>query len=397
MRLSQHGSTDQAVVIRILDDTTFLPSEDVTNATSGLALWYRREGGLKVAISPASLSALDDAHSDGGILHIDDGYYRLDLPDAAYASGATGFQVGGTVDDRIIEGCYVPLVAFNPQDVVRAGLTALPNVASGSTGAIITSGTGTAQLSTSSGRVLIQSGNGSGQLQFASGILQVSVLQINGSSLGTHVAGHMPVDVRNWVGNSVTPTVITTQLSSLYNTGVNVAQISGDTTAADNLEALLDGNGGTLTGSFTGGITGNITGNLSGSVGSVTAGVTVTTNNDKTGYSLSQAFPANFAALGINGSGHILNVVTCAVNSDFVTPPTANENADALLKRDWAAISGEPAARSTLNALRAIRNKFYRDGDYYRFTKEDDNAIAWSALATTDVAGVPVIGLDPTT
>lgn len=34
-------------------------------------------------------------------------------------------------------------------------------------------------------------------------------------------------------------------------------------------------------------ITGNITGNLSGSVGSVTSGVTVTTNNDKTGYALS--------------------------------------------------------------------------------------------------------------
>lgn len=36
-------------------------------------------------------------------------------------------------------------------------------------------------------------------------------------------------------------------------------------------------------------IVGDITGNLSGSVGSVTAGVTVTTNNDKTGYALSTA------------------------------------------------------------------------------------------------------------
>lgn len=46
--------------------------------------------------------------------------------------------------------------------------------------------------------------------------------------------------------------------------------------------------------------TANITGNLSGSVGSVTAGVTVTTNNDKTGYSLA------------------------------VTPPTAADVADAV-------------------------------------------------------------------
>ena len=37
--------------------------------------------------------------------------------------------------------------------------------------------------------------------------------------------------------------------------------------------------------------TANITGNLSGSVGSVTAGITVATNNDKTGYSLATAPP----------------------------------------------------------------------------------------------------------
>lgn len=53
-------------------------------------------------------------------------------------------------------------------------------------------------------------------------------------------------------------------------------------------------------------ITGNITGNLSGSVGSVTSGVTVSTNNDKTGYSLSQAFPSNFASMSIDANGKVL-------------------------------------------------------------------------------------------
>jgi hypothetical protein len=51
--------------------------------------------------------------------------------------------------------------------------------------------------------------------------------------------------------------------------------------------------------------TANITGNLSGSVGSVTSGVTVTTNNDKTGYSLTQSFPANFASLAITVGGAV--------------------------------------------------------------------------------------------
>jgi hypothetical protein len=51
--------------------------------------------------------------------------------------------------------------------------------------------------------------------------------------------------------------------------------------------------------------TSNITGNLSGSVGSVTSGVTVTTNNDKTGYSLTQSFPTNFASLAITVGGAV--------------------------------------------------------------------------------------------
>ncbi len=52
--------------------------------------------------------------------------------------------------------------------------------------------------------------------------------------------------------------------------GVNVVQVSTDALAADNLEAMLDGTGGTT---LTTAISGNITGNLSGSVASVTGAV----------------------------------------------------------------------------------------------------------------------------
>ena len=50
----------------------------------------------------------------------------------------------------------------------------------------------------------------------------------------------------------------------------NMGAISADATAADNLEAALDGTGGVT---ITAGLTGNVTGNLSGSVGSVTGNV----------------------------------------------------------------------------------------------------------------------------
>lgn len=41
-------------------------------------------------------------------------------------------------------------------------------------------------------------------------------------------------------------------------------------------------------------------------VTSVTNGVTVSTNNDKSGYSLTQSFPSNFSTMSIDGSGRVL-------------------------------------------------------------------------------------------
>ena len=124
---TKKGSTDVSVVIRIIDDTDGKPEEAVEHNTTGISLWYRRERSAKVAITPVALAALTTAHSDGGIEHIDDGYYRLDVPDAAFASGQNGVQIGGAVTGMIVLGVYHPLVAYDSSDGVRLGLTALPN------------------------------------------------------------------------------------------------------------------------------------------------------------------------------------------------------------------------------------------------------------------------------
>jgi len=61
-----------------------------------------------------------------------------------------------------------------------------------------------------------------------------------------------------------------------------------------------------------------------GAVASVTDPVTVGTNNDKTGYALTQSFPSNFASLGITGDGYVSRVVlvdTTTANSDMVSEP----------------------------------------------------------------------------
>ena len=127
MRDIVKGSTDESVVIRIIDSTDGTPEQTVEHDTAGIAMWYRREGATKQTVATAALAALDTAHADGGIEHIDDGYYRFDLPDAAFAAGVNGVMIGGAVTDMIVMGCYVPLPDVDPYDAVRMGLTALPN------------------------------------------------------------------------------------------------------------------------------------------------------------------------------------------------------------------------------------------------------------------------------
>jgi mannose/fructose/N-acetylgalactosamine-specific phosphotransferase system component IIC len=72
--------------------------------------------------------------------------------------------------------------------------------------------------------------------------------------------------------------------------------------------------------------------------------------------------------------------------------PTANQNADALLKRDWTAVTGE-AARSVLNALRFIRNKFSTTASPGSVTvyKEDDTTVAYTKSVTTDASADPIV------
>ena len=142
------GTTDVSTVIRIVDNTTGLPEEAVLHDTAGIDLWYRRDvdpGSTPLAlvsITEAALASLTTAHADGGLEPIGDGYYRLDLPDAAVAGGAIGVLIGGTITGMMVIGNYHELVDYDPNDTVRMGLTALPNAVVDAAGGLVTSAGG---------------------------------------------------------------------------------------------------------------------------------------------------------------------------------------------------------------------------------------------------------------
>jgi hypothetical protein len=81
------------------------------------------------------------------------GVYEIQLADARFGvSNAKSLLVSVLGATNAAEtDVVIPLRGLDPFDSVRAGLTALPNVVSGSAGSLLTSGTGTSQLNVSGG------------------------------------------------------------------------------------------------------------------------------------------------------------------------------------------------------------------------------------------------------
>ena len=240
MRFMKAGATSQSIYLEVLDSTSTTGGRKTGLAynTSSLTAYYVRNGGSATAITLATLAAANSAYSSGGFKEVDatnmPGVYRLDLPDAAVASGATSVVVtlkGAT--GMVQVSAEIQLVTFDPQDSVRMGMTALPNAAAEAAGGLFTRGTGAGQINQeTNGRidvnlkaaagtnvtldannvlnvstkylggtlltardigasVLLSSGTGTGQLDFTSGVLKGNLVQINGTSIagtGTRVA-----------------------------------------------------------------------------------------------------------------------------------------------------------------------------------------------------------------
>lgn len=123
------GSTDRSIVLRAFD-ATGQPLTSLVFNSAGLSLWYRREGAARVDMTEVTLASLSAAHADGGFLHVGDGYYRIDIPDAAWATGANYVDFGGTATGAIFLGGRVRLVNIDHEDAAAFGMSRLDVAAS---------------------------------------------------------------------------------------------------------------------------------------------------------------------------------------------------------------------------------------------------------------------------
>jgi hypothetical protein len=177
------GATSQIWLVKARNSSTGAPLTGLAYNTASLVAYYVRPGAVATAITLAT-QTVTGAYSSGGFVEVDatnmPGIYRFDPPNAVLASGVDNAVVTLKGATNLEQiDLEVQLVSINLQDSVRAGLTALPNAAAEAAGGLYTRGSGAGQI--------IQPANG-----------RVSV---------------------------------------------DTIAVSGDTTAADNLESMFDGTG----------------------------------------------------------------------------------------------------------------------------------------------------------
>lgn len=230
------GKTDVSVILTILDSTTGLRKTDVAYNSAGIALSYRREGATTTAITEATLANAGSAHSDGGFVHIGDGEYRLDLPDAACAAGVDGVLVHGAVTGGVIQAIYIPLVIID----FSATVTSIPELG------IID--IGTLQSADASGAVIRSGATFANDLIIGSMFVATSGTGYGQSRIvyDNALTGDAIYVSPNWVTNpdNTTNYVLLASPPAPTNSAVlpatNVAAIGGDTQSATDLKDFAD-------------------------------------------------------------------------------------------------------------------------------------------------------------
>ena len=327
------GTTSVSIVVRVVDDSDGTPETGVIDTTTGADFWYRREGATKTTFSLAALASLSTAWASGGWEEIDDGYYRLDIPDAACASGVTGVQVGGSFTGMIVMGEYIELVAYDPYDATRLGLTALPNADADAAGGLPISDAGGLDLDT---------------------------LDSNVSAVLT--------DTSTTLDNLVDD--LETRLGTPSDLG------SGATIAANmvDIEAQTDD---------------------IGAAGAGLTAVPWNANWDAEVQSeVQDAIEANHLD---HLMASATSLTTDIITASSLKTDAVNEIADGILDRDMSTgtDSGSSTVRTPRQALRLLRNRWTSSAGSLTVYKEDDSTTSWTGTLTTDSGADPITENNP--
>ena len=313
-------------------------------------------GGIKSAVTWTVRRCIDGTFAAATGTATEDGttgWYKFALSQADTNGNNIGFNFTGT--GAVPQTVNIVTTACDPTTATNFGITALPAVASGSAGAVLIDGTGTAAISNSAGKVLLQATQTGVTIPTVTTVTnQLTTAQVATGVWTDTTAGDFTAALS--VGKSVMNGVS-------LGTGLTVAAVSGavgsvtgltasnlDTTVSSRMATYTQPTG-FLAATFPAGTVANTT-NIT--AGTITTATNLTTNNDKTGYGLSSAavqaiWDALTSALTTVGSiGKKLadwTIGTAQTGDSFArlgAPAGASVSADvAAVKVDTAAIKAK--------------------------------------------------------
>lgn len=270
------GSTSQTINIFIRDSssTTGAGLTGLAYNTASLTAYYGLPRAAAVAITLAT-QTVTGAWSSGGFVEISatnmPGWYRFDIPDAALASGrSVSLHLKGATNMAPIP-IEIELTAWNNQDGVHGGMSAIPNAAPGAANGVFIAGTNAATAVTTAFTTTF-TGNLTGSVGSVTGAVG-SVTGAVGSVTGSvgSVTGLTASDVgaiKAKTDNLPAAPASTTNITA--GTITTVTNVTNAPTAGDFTTTMKTSIGTAVAASAVASVTGNVGGNVVGSVGSVT-------------------------------------------------------------------------------------------------------------------------------
>lgn len=208
------GTTSQSVNIFIQDSSSTVGAglSGLAYNTSGLACYYSFTGAntTAVVVSLATLATVTTAFAEGGFIEIDathqKGLYRLDLKNTSLAASkgnlVTYYLYGAANMAPVVFD--IELTGWDNQDGVHGGLSSLPNTAVTTNASLLTSGTGTDQLSVASGRIDAGKILGTAiSTPATAGILDINVKNIVNTAAAIDGNNFLKVDLVDIAGSAV--------------------------------------------------------------------------------------------------------------------------------------------------------------------------------------------------
>jgi hypothetical protein len=445
-----NGATDVTTYWVLRDSTLHAPKTDVT--VTDIDLYYVEQGAAISAKADATaLAAADSAHADNKAFHVGQGLYRIDWPDAAFDGGVGKhvilIVVCSGVDTTFLEVELSPAV----NTIAVGGTTQTARDLGASV--LLSSGTGTGQISLSSGAVTagtVSDKTGYG-LTSAYDAAKTAASQTSVDTLAGYVdtevaaikakTDNLPASPAA-VGSAMTLTAaydaaktaaqagdaMTLAAGSVTAAAIATGAIDADALAADAVAEIADGvwdealAGHAAAGSAGAGLTAASSAGdpwataLPGAYSAGTAGKIV---GDRLDAAVSTRAVAGDAMTLAAGAVSAAAIATGAIDADAIAADavtelqaglatsadiaalndvTGDEVADALLARDLGSgtAAGTLNERTVRSALRVLRNKWAVSAGVLTVTKEDDVEAAWTAAVTSATGAAPVTTVDPT-